>query len=241
MNKLYACIIVKDEGERIREKEDEDPLPALGLSPLVEIADQFAYRIEAIEGGILFDVSGLENRIGTPSQIALSIAHEMDVRGVEGNLAVAANAATAELYARTKPGVTVIEDGEHQPLPLSMIGLDEDTLKVFHALGMRSTSDLREIPEDELIARYGREFRKTLDLIEQKGSHILMPNLKDNTVSWAYQLDFPVDDFEQLIFIVGHGFGKLLDEAGRIGYSSEEFEITLGLENKAEALSLIHI
>jgi hypothetical protein len=225
---------MKEKGEGIKVRILLYPLIP-DPSSLIEIADRFAYRIEAIDGGVLFDISGLENRIGTPSQIALSIAYEMDVRGVEGNLAIAVNADTAELYARTTSGVTVIEPDEHRELPLSAIGLDKDTLNVFHALGMETTADLRAIPEDELIARYGREFRKTLDLLEQNGSHILTPNLKDNTVSWAYQLDFPVDDFEQLVFLIGHGLGKLLEEAGNIGYSSEQIDIRLGLDNKADA------
>lgn len=223
MSRLYACII------EMRNADGD------AASSLVTLAEQFAYRIEAIEDGVLFDVSGLENRIGTPMQIARSIAHEMELRGIEGNLAIAANASTAELYARTKTGVTVIEPGEHRELPLGSIGLSEDTLNVFHALGLRTTADLRTIPEDELIARYGPEFRNTLDLLDQNGSHILTPNLKDNTIRWSYDLDFPVEDFEQLVFIIGHGLGKLLEEAGAIGYSSEQIDIRLALDNKAEA------
>ncbi|HMS11137.1 MAG TPA: hypothetical protein PKE66_16735, partial [Pyrinomonadaceae bacterium] len=126
MSKLYACIIGKEKGERIREKE-EDPDPSLVThhsslvtepSSLVSLAEQFAYRIEVLEGGILFDVSGLENRIGPPGAVARSIAHEMDTHGIAGSLALAANAATAELYARTRAGVTVIGEGDELPLPL---------------------------------------------------------------------------------------------------------------------------
>lgn len=202
-------------------------------SDLVAIANQFSYRIEVIDGGILFDISGLENRIGSPVQIAESIALEMRERGIEGSLAVAGNARTAELYARSRPGVTVIETGEHQPLPLISLGIDDDTLNVFHSLGLETTADLRSIPENDLIARYGPEFRKTLDLLNQLGVHILTPNLKNNTVAWDHNLDFPVDDFEQLIFILGHGLGKVLEEAGTFGFSSEQIDITLGLDNKA--------
>jgi protein ImuB len=226
---LYACLI-KDEGKTI-----SDPSLAPCTSSFLTIAEQFAYRIEAIDGGVLFDVSGLENRIGSPAQIAESILREMQARGIEANLAIAANASTAELYARSRPGITIIETGEHQVLPLASAGIDEDTLNVFHALGMKDTADLRKIPEAELIARYGPEFRKTLDLLDQNGTHILTPNLKERKVSWEKAIDFPVDDFERLIFILGHGLGKVLEEAGAFGFSSEQIDITLELDNKTAA------
>ena len=59
-----------------------------------------------------------------------------------------------------------------------------------------------------LIARYGPEFRKIVALINQNGVHVLTPTLKEKTVAWDYNLDFPVDDFERLIFILGHGLGR---------------------------------
>lgn len=243
MSKLYACLIgmrnaecgMQNEGSSNSSFTIHHSSLSARHSPLVAIAEQFAYHIEAIDGGVLFDVSGLENRIGSPTQIAESIAREMRERGVEGSLAVAANAGTAELYARSRNGITVVGTGEHRPLPLDAIGLDEDTLNVFHSLGFETTADLRAAPEDELIARYGLEFRRTLDLIDGRGAHILTPNLKERNVAWEYELDFPVDDFGQLIFIFGHGLGKVLEEAGAFGFSSEQIDISLRLENKTEA------
>jgi hypothetical protein len=199
---------------------------------LIAVANQFSYRIETIDGGVLFDVSGLENRIGSPTQIAESIVNEMQSRGLDGSLAIAANASTAELYARGRRGVTVVAEDRHDALPLSALGIDKDTLKVFGALGIETTADLKDVPENDLVARYGLEFRKTLDLMNQRGSHLLTPNLRERTVTWDHELDFPVEDFEQLIFILGHGLGKVLEEAGTFGFSSEQIDIALGLDNK---------
>src|SRR5690606_39985402 len=102
MSKLYAALIEKDKGERIREKGKNDPpdIPDpfeasdapkgdAAEAVFIEVAEQFAYRIEAIEGGVLFDISGLENRIGPPAQIAKSIMREMDTRRVEASRAIA--------------------------------------------------------------------------------------------------------------------------------------------------------
>ena len=56
MSKLYACIISEDA------KKDADALTA--------VAHEFAYSMERIEDGILFDVSGLQKLVGTPAQIS---------------------------------------------------------------------------------------------------------------------------------------------------------------------------
>lgn len=207
-------------------------------SLMASIAKRFAYRIEMLEdGAVLFDVSGLHNRIGTPEKIADAIRLEMEAQNISGSIAVAANAKTAELYARSKKGVTVVGDdgGQGQPLPLQALDLDRNTLNVFHALGIENTADLQGVPENELVARYGPGFRKTVDLINQNGVHVLTPNLREKTVAWDHQLDFPVDDFERLIFILGHGLSKVLEETGKFGFSSEQIDITLELDDRSEA------
>ena len=236
MSKLYACLIGMQNAEcRMQNAEFPHSSFINHHSSLVTIANQFSYRIETIDGGVLFDVSGLENRIGSAMQIAESIAGEMQSRGLDGSLAIAANASTAELYARNRKGITVVDDNKHDDLPLEALGIDEDTLKVFSALGMHTTADLMNVPENDLVARYGLEFRGVLDLMNKRGTHILTPNLRERTVAWDYELDFAVEDFEQLIFILGHGLGKVLEQAGTFGFSSEQIDISLGLDNKTRA------
>ena len=217
MSKLYACIAEAD---------------GLHSDGSVAIANQFSHRVEMIDDGVLFDVSGLHNRIGTPAQIAGKIYEELMAKGIDANVAVADNAQTAILYAQSKPGITVIEEGVHQSLPLETLGIDQDTLNVFRTLGLENTADLKRLPEKELVARYGPEFRKVIDLINQNGVHILTPNLKEKHVSWKYDLDFPVADFERLIFILGHGLGKILEETAYFGFSSEQIDIALKLDDK---------
>lgn len=89
-----------------------------------------------------------------------------------------------------------------------------------------------DIPREELIGRYGRKFQEVIDVIEQKGSSMLTPNVKENQVSWAYQLDFPVEDFEQLIFLLNHGMDKLFDEVAHHGFSTEHLDVSFKLSNK---------
>ena len=132
-----------------------------------------------------------------------------------------------------KGSVHVASPENFPQLPLQNL-LDDDTLNVFNDLGIKSIRDLQQIPKDELITRYGQQFKNIIDVIEQKGSCLLAPNVKENKLSWDYQLDSPVDDFEQLIFILNHGLERLLSQTSHYGFSTEQLDIFFKLQNKTE-------
>ena len=122
---------------------------------------------------------------------------------LQANAAVAASADTAILLARQNEHLErTAKANEFSRLALKELGIDPDTLDIFSDLGIRKISDLRRVPVDDLINRYGQKFRDVIDIIEQKGGRILTPNVKESSLTWAYDLDFPVEDFEQLIFVV---------------------------------------
>jgi protein ImuB len=216
MARLYACIAGGD---------DE--------AALLSVAEKFAHSIELQDGAVLFDVSGLQNTIGDPSQIARKIFRELQGNNLRGNVAVAFNASTAMLYARSRAGITVVPGNIPEPLPLETLGLDPDTLNILRTLGIRNTDDLRRIPENELVARYGPEFRKVVDLVNESGKYVLTPNLKNETVTWSYGLDFPIADAERLIFILGRGLGRVFGQATQLGLSTERIDIAFGLDNRS--------
>jgi protein ImuB len=224
--KLYACIISTDAKREI----------------LLSIAEQFSYSIELLEDGILFDVSGLQNLVGDAKKISQKILAEMKKSAVSGSIAVTDTLDAAELLARGGDDVSSNPRSEirnPQPedfaqVPLQNLLIDDDTLNVFSDLGIKSIRDLQQVPTDELITRYGQQFKKIIDVIEQKGSRLLTPNVKENKVSWSYNLDFPVDDFEQLVFILNHGLDKLLTETDRYGFSTEQLDLSFKLQNKTQ-------
>jgi hypothetical protein len=227
MSRLYACIISSNA------KEDK--------ALLLSIAEQFSYSIELLEDGILFDVSGLQNLIGDTKQISQKILAELKKNSVSGSIAVADTIETAELLARgsennsSNPQSAIRNpQSDFSQLPIQNLLIDDDTLNVFSDLGIKSIRDLQQVPKDELITRYGQQFKNVLDVIEQKGSRLLTPNVKENKVSWGYNLDFPVDDFEQLIFILNHGLDKLLTETSEYGFSTEQLDLSFKLQNKTE-------
>ncbi|MGB2750792.1 MAG: hypothetical protein WBC19_01945 [Pyrinomonadaceae bacterium] len=222
MARSYACIISPDV------KRDKDAL--------IAAAREFAYSIEVLDDGILFDVSGLERLIGKPDKIAQKILAELERRKLRGSVAVAGTVDTAILLARQKG------DGEHtatepdafEQLPLRNLDIGQDTLNVFSDLGIRSVQDLLAIPRAELIGRYGREFQDVIDTIEQRGASFITPNVKDSNVEWSFDLDQSVENFEQLIFVLNHGLERLLAEVEHCGFSTEHLDLLFKLKNRTE-------
>lgn len=220
MTKLYACII-SDSAKADKEE-------------LLAIARQFSYSIEMLGDGVLFDVSGLEKLIGNSEQIAQNILDQLKTSAVSGNIAVAATVETAMLLARQRTGSdhTVASHAEFQKLPLKRLGIKNDSIGIFNELGINDIEGLLQIPVDDLINRYGQNFQKVIDVIEQRGKSFLTPNIKESNVAWKYELDFPIDDFEQLIFIVNHGLDDLFADISARSLSTEHLDITFKLSNK---------
>jgi protein ImuB len=222
--KLYACIISLDI------KRDRNTL--------LRVAQEFSYSIELLEDGILFDVSGLQNLVGDTSKISQQIHAELKKNSISGSIAVADTIDAAMLLARAGDPQSETHNPKSESfsqLPLTNL-LDDDTLNVFNDLGIKSIRGLSQIPKDELVTRYGQQFKNVIDIIEQKGSRLLTPNVKENKVDWDYQLDYPVDDFEQLIFILNHGLDRLLTQTSSYGFSTEQLDIFFNLQNKTERL-----
>ena len=228
MMKLYACIIASDV------KQDK--------SVLLSVAQQFSYSIELLDDGILFDVSGLQNLIGNKEKISQKILAELKKNSVSGSIAVAETIDTAILLARGSETISSNPKSKIQnpksesfaQLPIQNLLIDNDTINVFSDLGIKNIRDLQQVPKDELIRRYGQQFKNVIDVIEQNGARLLTPNVKENKVSWNYQLDFPVDDFEQLVFILNHGLDKLLNKTDASGFSTEQLDLSFKLQNKTE-------
>lgn len=232
MAKLYTCIISPDVS---RDK-----------AALVGVAAQFAHSIEVMDDGILFDVSGLERLIGNQDVVAQKILGEMEKHAVAGSVAVAETVDTAILLARCRsprvskgetltsdvsPSLTVglVQPDMFEQLSLADLDIERDTLNVFSELGIRKVSDLLAVPHNDLVSRYGSEFTDVIDVLEQKGRSFVTPNIKENRVSWNFELDQPVEDFEQLIFLLNHGIERLFAQVDHCGFSTEHLDLKFKL------------
>jgi len=215
VQKLFACIISDAGGKQ-----------------LIEIAKGFSPRLELLENGILFDVGGLDKLIGTPQKIAERISQAMALRNMSGNLAISTKIESAVLVAENRSGIFIVGEKQLEELPLTHIPLKNDLHKIFALLGIKNVKELKKIPEKQLIARYGPEFRSVLDLVHGKGNRTIVQNIKETCASWIYELDFAVESLEQLTFILAHGLDDLFQDLSKQGFSTERIDIDLTLESR---------
>ncbi len=221
MARLFACVISANI------KQDK--------AALISVAREFSYSIRTLDDGILFDVSGLERLIGDRDAIASKIVERLRQGNLAGSVAVAETIDSACLLARQSGGSV---NAVHSPdgfarLPLADLPIEQDTLNVFNDLGLYRVEDVLAIPHEELITRYGKDFRKIIDVIEQKSASMLVPNIRERCVHWNYDLDNAVQDFEQLIFLLNHGLEKLFTEIDNYGLSTEQLDIRFKLTNRS--------
>ncbi len=213
-SKLFACII-----------------SGAGQEELSAIAKDFSAKIEMLEDGILFDISGLENLMGDQANIAKRISSCLSKKNINGNLGVSTNAETAILFAKNLEGVTTDTSQEIKQMFIEALDLDADIQNVFSALGLESIEQLRNIPENDLIARYGQDFRAVIDLIDQHGKRTLIPNIKEQNIEWNFQLEHSVKELERLVFIIASGVSEVLNETDHRGLSTEHITTEFTFEN----------
>jgi protein ImuB len=217
-SKLFACIISPDV------KRDEEVL--------LSIAYSFAYRVEMLTDGVLFDVSGLEKLVGNTKSVAREVLKKLKESNVSGNVGVAASIDAALVIARENTGLNhiAVTDEKFRQLPLRNLEIDGDTLGVFESLGISRVEELQQVPVDELVARYGQDFQNVIDLINQSAKRQLTPNIKEKNVAWSYELDTAVYDFGQLIFILNRSLDELLADISSRAMSTEQIDIRFRLE-----------
>jgi len=219
MPKLFVCITVDD--------------VSAARHSLLAVAREFSFAIEVIEDGIVFDASGLERLVGSPERVAQRVQESLDARGVAGSIGLADTADAAMLLARGNQNkATVNSPWNFASLSLDGLDIERDTLNVLGELGVENIGELLAIPRDELSRRYGRDFDRVIKRIEQRGERLLTPNIRESRVSWSFDLDQPVEDFEQLIFILNHGLESLFGRVANYGKSSDRIDISLRLENR---------
>jgi len=214
MKKLFACII---------SETDKDALASM--------AKLFSPKIEMLEGGILIDVSGLHNLIGDQTKIAKSISYSLDKANIKGNLGISSDPDTAILFAKNIDGITTDTGSEIYSMPIGTLGLEADIQNVFDNLGLKSIRQLKEIPETDLIARYGQDFRGVIDQINQEGKRTLTPNIKEKCVEWRFELEFAVKELERLVFIIAGGVNEVLNETAHRSLSTEHIAAEFALNN----------
>src|SRR5206468_1224403 len=114
------------------------------------------------ENIVVFSILPLQRLLGPPHQIASELSRHGHLRKIQANLAIAANPDTAILLARNISGVTLVSSGEEgqklASLPLHCLfahtdPTNVDLLRLLERWGLKTCSDLAELPEAGLAER----------------------------------------------------------------------------------------
>lgn len=212
---------------------------AAAKAALLECAGTFSPRVEDQSRDNAFcwviDIAGTEKLFGPPLIIAKLIRERVRALGISASVAVSSNFHATVCLARGYPGkVTVISPGEERaalaPLPLSVLGLNEDYAQTFSLWGIHTLGMLAELPETSLIARLGQEGKRLCQLARGELPHLFQPVEPVFSLEERMDLDPPVELLDSLLFVIGSMLEQLILRATARVLALASVTITLLLE-----------
>lgn len=125
--------------------------------------DSFSPFVESLTVGHAYlDASGLERQYGSHDQLAWRIRKAVQIGSTySAQVGVGSSKFVADVAARAAAvnGVWVVPPGQEiktmAPLPLEILGLEPDTIKRLHALGIRNAGAFAALPDSSILHRFG--------------------------------------------------------------------------------------
>jgi protein ImuB len=219
---MFAAIHVPKPGEQ-------------GAADLLEVARTFSPLVEQTDGNtVVLPVAGLRRLIGSPHQIASEISRRAAERHITGNIGIAVNPDTAILAARNLPGVTIIPKGGESKyigaFRIETLPIDVETCEVLDRWGVRTLEDFSALPDDGIHERLGPAAVYLLQLARGTTDRPLRPILSGTSYEERFELEYPVELLEPLLFILGRLVNELCGRLDRHSMSTTELRLRLELE-----------
>jgi protein ImuB len=177
---------------------------------LLECAGAFSPRIEESSEAIAFlcviDIAGTQNLFGPPEMLAKSLRQRVCALGLSSQVTVSSNFHAAVCFAKglTRSVVQIVPSGKEavalSSLPLTTLDLAESQAETFALWGIHTLGMLAALPEKELIARMGQEGKRLRQLASGEHNHLFQPIDVPFVLEERAELDFPLEDFESLLF-----------------------------------------
>jgi protein ImuB len=226
------------------------------FAALLRCAERFSPRIEILSSPqaescgatLLLDVSGCERLLGAPQQIASAVHHAIcelvwdlppSSSGIRDQIGVAVSqkACAAVLAARGLPGTTTIAPGGEAatlaPLPLSVLGPDEEQSETLEAWGIRTLRQLGALEPRALAARLGQSGLRLHRQARGEDSHLLAPHQPpaDAEICAGVELEHPVELLDPLLCLLNQLLEEALARARQRALAIASLEVTLVLAN----------
>jgi protein ImuB len=187
---------------------------------------------------MVVDMAGLGAVWGTEEAITKEIVERGRACGLRLNVAVARNIEAALMAARGFAGVYVIapdQEGERlSALPVSVLGLTEETAETLERWGVRTCGVLAALPVLELSERLGQEGVQLHALARGEGSRAIVVAQAAHTFIEEMELDDAVEELEPLSFLLGRLLNQLCTRLTARALAASTIRIRFELEPSFE-------
>ena len=234
MTIAQAQAICPDLTALIRDLEREDKeikrviKKLYSISPLVERSDP---------GVFYLDLSGLERLYKSEEEIASKIIQKINELNFPVKMGIAKDKFTSYVGARacSLSDYKIVKEGEERkflaPYPVHLLPFDQDLLERLFILGVKTLGDFANLPEEDVLQRYGKEGLRWLKMAKGEDEDPVTPLLPEQKESNGVNLDSSLDSDVGILFYSETILGKLLKRISKKGLLCEEILVKLGLED----------
>jgi len=189
--------------------------PSCEQTTLLALASSFSPLVEdTAPGMVIFSIVGLGRLIGTPQEIAASIARRGAEAGIQANLAISADPDSAMLAARHLRGITLIPPDREADrlggLPVHVLPAEPDLVEILDRWGIRTLAELAALPELGFIARFGESGERILRLARGETHRSLRVMTPPESYQRRIELDHPQRLLEPLLFVISSLLNELM-------------------------------
>lgn len=180
--------------------------PIVGLQALEEAQKKQGQRVEAI----FLDVTGLAHLFDGEDQLANRLLQHLEQQGYLPRIAVASTVGSAWAFARFCAGqhfqqhqhplcLAPADEAERlEQLPILALRLDSATTDTLYQLGIRTLSQLKRLPRNDLAMRFGDCIHRRLDQLTGDLEEPVVARHKPSEFIAEQLLEFPTHHRETL-------------------------------------------
>ena len=189
--------------------------PSCEQATLLALASSFSPLVEdTAPGMVIFSIVGLGRLIGTPQEIAATVARRGAEAGIQANLAISADPDTAMLAARHLRGITLIppdrEADRLGALPVHVLPAETELIQTLDRWGVRTLAELAALPELGFIARFGESGERIMRLARGETRRSLRVMTPPESYQRRIELEHPQRLLEPLLFVISSLLNELM-------------------------------
>jgi len=189
--------------------------PSCEQATLLALASSFSPLVEdTAPGMVIFSIVGLGRLIGTPQEIAATVARRGAEAGIQANLAISADPDTAMLAARHLRGISLIppdrEADRLGALPVHVLPAEPELIETLDRWGIRTLAELAALPELGFIARFGDSGERILRLARGETHRSLRVMTAPESYQRRIELEHPQRLLEPLLFVISSLLNELM-------------------------------